>query len=75
MTLKADKKRRVVVPDALPGDVFAYENLGGGRFTLVRLTIPEAPPKMTKREVVAAIKATKMRPMRWEQLRKLTREP
>ncbi len=42
MTLKADQKRRVVVPDAQPGDVFSCENLGGGRYALVRLTLPEA---------------------------------
>jgi len=74
MTIKADNKRRVVVPDAQPGDVFAYENLGRGRFSLVRLTLPEPPRKRTKREVLAAIKASKLRFMPWDELRKLTRE-
>ena len=74
MTIKADNKRRVVVPDAQPGDVFAYENLGRGRFSLVRLTLLEPPRKRTKREVLAAIKASKLRFMPWDELRKLTRE-
>jgi len=75
MTIKADKKRRVLVPDAEPGDVFAYENLGGGRFALSRLTVPRPPRKKTKREVRAAIKASKFRIMPWDELRKITREP
>jgi hypothetical protein len=75
MTIKADKKRRVLVPDAQPGDVFAYENLGGGRFALARLTVPEPPRKKTKREVLAAIKASQLRFIPWDELRKITREP
>ena len=75
MTVTADNKKRIVVPDARPGDVFAYENQGNGHFALVRLT-PAAPPgKKTRAEVIAAIKATKMKLMRWDKLRALTREP
>lgn len=32
MTITADSKKRVVVPDAHPGDVFAYEDQGNGHF-------------------------------------------
>lgn len=36
-TLVADEKKRVRIPDAKPRQVFAYENLGNGSFTLTVL--------------------------------------
>ena len=75
MTVTADSKKRVVVPDARPGDVFSYESQGNDHFALVRLTRVDPPKKKTRAQVIAAIKASKMRPMRWDELRKLTREP
>jgi hypothetical protein len=75
MTVKADNKRRIVVPDAKPGDVFSFENVSEGRFMLVRLTPPPLPRKKTKREVLAAIKASKLKFIPWEELREMTREP
>ena len=75
MTVIADSKRRVAVPGARPGDVFACEDEGNGHFLLVRLTKP-APPKRTRAEVLAAIKASKMKfGLSWDELRKMTREP
>lgn len=76
MTVKADNKKRVVVPGARPGDVFACEEQGKGRFTLVRLTNGEPPIRKTRAQVRAAIKASKLRfDLRWDELRVLTREP
>lgn len=76
MTLKADSKKRVLVPDARPGDVFDYENHGNGHFHLVRLNKPRSQPKMTKSEVLRAIDGWKSEPtMAWDEMRKLTREP
>jgi hypothetical protein len=76
MTVIADNKKRVVMPDARPGDVFAFENQGNGHFLLVRLNKPAPPKKKTRAEVLAAIKASKMKPMMtWEELRAMTREP
>ncbi len=75
MTIKADSKRRIVLPDAHPGDVFAYEKEGSDHFKLVRLTPAPLPRKKTKKEILAAIKASKLRFMPWDELRKLTREP
>jgi hypothetical protein len=76
MTVTADSKRRVVMPGARPGDVFACEDEGNGHFLLVRLNKPAPPGKKTRVQVLAAIKASKMRPMMtWEELRAMTREP
>lgn len=77
MTVIADSKRRVLVPGARPGDVFACEEQGNDHFLLVRLNKP-APPKKkrTRAEIFAAVKASKMKPMMtWEELRAMTREP
>jgi hypothetical protein len=76
MTVIADSKKRVVMPGARPGDVFACEDEGNGHFRLVRLNKPAPPKKMTRAEVSAAIKSSKMKPMMtWDELRALTREP
>ena len=79
MTVTADSKKRVVVPGAKPGDVFACERQSENHFLLVRLTAPPPPPKakkMTRTQVRRAIKNSKMKfDMTWEELRALTREP
>ena len=76
MTVKADSKKRVIIPDAAPGDVFAYENRGGGRFTLARLMAPPPRKKMTKSQVLRALDRSKGKyELTWEELRALTREP
>ena len=74
MTLTADSKKRVVVPGAAPGDVFACEKIGQG--ILLRRVYRQAPrKKMTKKQVLAAIRKWKsLRGVKWEQLRALTRE-
>ncbi len=76
MTVTADSKRRVVMPGARPGDVFACEDEGNGRFLLVRLNKPAPPRKKTRAQVLAAIKASKMKfDLTWDELREMTREP
>jgi hypothetical protein len=76
MTVIADSKKRVVMPGAHPGDVFAFEDKGSGHFLFVRLNKPPPPKKKTRAEVLAAIKASKMKfDMTWEELREMTREP
>lgn len=77
MTVIADSKRRVIVPGARPGDVFACEEQGNDHFLLVRLTKP-APPrkKITRAEVRKAVANSKMKfDLSWEELRQMTREP
>jgi hypothetical protein len=76
MTIKADSKKRVVVPDAHPGDVFAYEDRGNGHFHLVRLNMPEPPKRKTRAQVRKAMATSGLKfDMTWNQLRKMTREP
>jgi len=75
MTLTADSKKRVVLPGAAPGDVFAYEQKGP---ELIQRRVHRAKPqkKRTKAEVLKAIYNWKSVPnIRWEELRKITREP
>jgi hypothetical protein len=38
-TLTVDAKLRVRIPDAKPGQVFAYENRGDGSFTLTEVKV------------------------------------
>ncbi len=76
MTLTADSKKRVVLPGAAPGDVFTYEQTSQG-VVLRRIYRPEPGKKrMTKKQVLAEIRKWKaLRGVKWEELRKLTREP
>jgi len=75
MTLTADSKKRVVLPGAAPGDVFDFEQK---RPELILRQVHRAAPqkKRTKAEVLKAIRNWKSVPnIRWEELRKITREP
>ena len=75
MTLTADTKKRVVIPGAAPGDVFACEGKGG-ELILRRIYRKRRKKKLTKATVLKAIENWKSVPnIRWEELRKLTREP
>lgn len=77
MTITADSKKRVVIPWAKPGDVFACTQEDENHISLAKLQPPPPKPKkMTKEQVRRAIKNSKMSPiMPWDELRKLTREP
>ena len=44
VTLKADDRSRVKLPDIKPGQVFAYENKGNGILTLTEVR-PVEPPE------------------------------
>ena len=43
VTLKADNRRRIQIVDAKPGQVFVYENQGGGRILLTLVVEPKIP--------------------------------
>jgi hypothetical protein len=76
MTVTADAKKRVVLPDARAGDVFACERQNENRFLLVRLIPPPPPRKKTRAEVRRALKTSKLKfDLTWDELRVLTREP
>ena len=47
-TLKADPKQRVRLPDAKPGQVFAYEKLGKGHYSLVLVEKTKRQPRFPK---------------------------
>lgn len=75
-TTTVDKKKRVVLPAARPGDVFDVQQQAEGRLLLVRLVCPEPEGRMTRPACLRAITAAPMRPrMKWDELRRLTREP
>ena len=76
VTVVADTKKRVVVPGAKPGDVFACERQSENHFLLIRLATPPPPPKKTKAEVRRALRSSKMKfDLTWDELRAWTREP
>ena len=71
-----DAKRRVVLPEAKPGDVFDIQNQGEGRLLLVRLEAPKPAPRMSMARSLEAIAAAPLQPkMTWESLKAVTREP
>jgi hypothetical protein len=75
MTLTADAKKRVVVPGAAPGDVFACEKTGGGILLRRVYRRPARQKKHTKAQALKAVRSWKFKPaMSWEKLRALTRE-
>ena len=77
MTLTADTKKRVVIPGAAPGDVFACQQTEDG--VILRRVYREracSQKKMTKAQVLKAIQSWKAVPrISWEELRAMTREP
>lgn len=75
-TSTVDAKRRVVLPEAEPGEVFEIQSQGEGRLLLVRLEHSQPGPAMSVDRCLEAIAAAPLRPkMSWEALRALTREP
>lgn len=72
----ADNKKRVVIPIARPGDIFDVQQQSEGRLLLVRLVNPRPKSRMSKAESLRAISSSPLRPkLRWNELRRLTREP
>ena len=75
MTLTADAKKRVIIPGAAPGDVFAYEQTNDG-VVLRRVYRQARRKKITRQQALKAIRNWKsLRGVKWEELRKMTREP
>lgn len=75
-TATADKKKRVIIPVARPGDIFDVQVEGEEKVVLVRLVKPKGKPRMNRAQSSRAIAAAPLRPkMSWDELRSLTREP
>jgi hypothetical protein len=76
MTVKTDAKRRIVLPDAKPGDVYDVQKQREGQYLLVRLERPEPRVRLSKEECLRAMAAAPLRAsMSWEELASVTREP
>ncbi len=74
-TSKVDSKKRIVLPNGRPGDIFDIQQQDEGRFVLVRLEKPETG-RMSRKSCLDAMRRSPLRPtMTWEELRELTREP
>jgi hypothetical protein len=72
----ADKKKRVVIPLARPGDVFDVQQQDEERVLLVRLVRPQPKARMSRAECLRAMATAPLRPkVEWNELRRLTREP
>jgi bifunctional DNA-binding transcriptional regulator/antitoxin component of YhaV-PrlF toxin-antitoxin module len=75
-TSKVDTKKRIVLPNGKPGDVFEIQQQAEGRLLLVRLERPEPDERMSRKACMDAMQNAPLRPtIPWEQLRQLTREP
>lgn len=73
---KVDAKKRIVLPDGRPGEVFDIQQQAEGRFLLVRLEKPECAERMSRKTCTEAMRKAPLQPtMTWENLRQLTREP
>lgn len=77
MTLTTDSKKRVVLPGAVAGDVFACERKGEEIVLRRVYRQPSRPQKKpTKAQALKSIRSWNFKPaLSWEQLRSLTREP
>lgn len=75
-TCIVDSKKRIVLPSGRPGEVFDIRRQDEQHFLLVRLQRPEPPKGITRKACLRAMRKAPLRPrMRWEELRRLTREP
>ena len=75
-TVRADAKRRIVIPGAKPGDVFDVQRQGDERYVFVRLHRPALAPSKSREECLEAMSRSPLSmTLSWEQLRRLTREP
>ncbi len=75
-TSKLDAKKRIVLPNGKPGDIFDIQQQDDGRYLLVRLEKPLRPDRISKAACLEAMREAPLRPtMTWEELRGLTREP
>ena len=75
MKLVADEKTRIAVPNALPGDVFAFESLGQNRFLLTKLPVRDSSQPRSAEEVLRVLDQWKPNSiLPWEELREMTRE-
>lgn len=74
--VRADIKRRVVIPGARPGDLFDVQRESDERFVLVRLHRASEAWEMSREACLEAMDRSPLNmTFSWEQLRRITREP
>ena len=72
---RTDAKRRIVLPDAMPGEAYEIDRVGEGRYTVVRLDGPPAAHAVSREDAARAIASHPLSPaMSWDELRRATRE-
>ena len=68
-----DQKRRIVLPGAKPGEVYAVRELAAGHMELSRM-LPAPKKRRRRSEVEKLLNSSALTPrMKWETLRQLTR--
>ena len=73
-TAMTDQKRRIVLPGAKPGEVYAVRELAAGNLELSRM-LPAPQKRRRRSEVDKALNSSALSPqMDWDTLRQLTRE-
>jgi len=73
-TAMTDQKRRIVLPGAKPGEVYAVRELAAGHMELSRM-LPAPKKRRRRSEVDKVLNSSALTPqMDWDTLRQLTRE-
>lgn len=74
-TMKADSKRRVILPGSKPGDIFAVRSHQGNEMVITKLEQPKPGNKPTKEQIEHALaQMHEGQTLSWEELRAMTRE-
>jgi hypothetical protein len=75
-TAKVDSKKRIVLPNGKPGEIYDVQQLEDGRLLLIRLERPEPNCKLNEADCLKAMREAPLSPkMSWDQLRGRTRNP
>ncbi len=73
-TVTTDQKRRIVIPNAEPGEVYSVREIDPGHLELTRM-IPAPRESKSASELRKLLKEDALTPaMNWEALKQLTRE-
>jgi hypothetical protein len=74
--VRVDSKRRIVLPEGQPGEIYDVQKLADGQLLMVRLEKPEPAWGRDRETCLAAMDSNPLQPtMDWDTLKKLTREP
>ncbi len=74
--VRVDSKRRIVLPEGQPGEIYDVHKLADGQVLVVRMEKPEPALTRDRETCLAAMESNPLQPaMDWKALKKLTREP